>query len=911
VVTRRLAALHDGKEILIYCARKIIDDLVIREERELTCDARAGLVIAHPVQGARATPPAHGVRAPPQAKPAAPSPFRGGAGVGNGERTRPQDHCRTLAAAHTFVAFLAACPTPPPPAPPPPVVEACDAGDEAFVREATLAILGRRPFSEAEVRTGARAIAAITTIDGLDAADAVAGRRAFARSLARDPAYVERWSGHLMDALFVPRTGGQALRECYGTRARTEDEQALAAFVRDTAADDGAIEGDSFTYLDLLRSSLVLDDVSPVYRAHLFAMLTRPNFCGNVEPVAQELALRDEIGGTFDAAYLDRDPVCLACHNSEFAVTDRDDLAQDRHWPAFGKLEEAVFGSSFEVDPKIAHGPLRVTGFFGAVDFGGMFEVLDGALAYCFNDVTGELSPASCIDGALPPCPGSDFGAFCLGFLDAPFCAADGTGACLNTPMCVDESFQVFEPATCVDLAVACSNPDTLAVFCGDFVSTAYCDESGRRPVPQCPSPAAEGEGEGEAAVGLLPWGADPVCGSFNSTPDDDIADVDGRLASARGKRATVLDLDKALKRGADALAVRGIAIDDNGAADGPDEAFAALVAMHVVDGVWREIMGSPLTIATHFPRNEAQQQALQALTDRFVRSHWSLEGLIVDIVTQPLFNLPPPDAGCGPAFGQPAVFDPWVLAEPEEAQRNNSAADGVHPLSSRTLLSAAYAALGWPVPADAQFPGAGVFDEECIVATCAELRALCADNPGCCDELAASCGGSEVLDEASLQRGIGVFHGISEKGFRGLDFQARLTWESRFGGCRSPAGPDAITELAARAADRSATVGDAVRALKERLVNEPTFAGDEQPALTALVGDLLRPAALAPDLEALLRTACGAVLSSPQFQLGGIANEGGPSTPLSTTDADACEALASRGIDDYVLDCSEGVRLR
>ena len=73
------------------------------------------------------------------------SPLHGGAGA------CPWRNEVRVAASLALALFMTACP-PPAPEPLPPIdAPTCDAGDEAFVREATLAILGRRPFSEAEV----------------------------------------------------------------------------------------------------------------------------------------------------------------------------------------------------------------------------------------------------------------------------------------------------------------------------------------------------------------------------------------------------------------------------------------------------------------------------------------------------------------------------------------------------------------------------------------------------------------------------------------------------------------------------------------------------------------------------------------------------------------------------------------
>ena len=291
---------------------------------------------------------------------------------------------------------------------------------------------------------------------------------------------------------------------------------------------------------------------------------------------------------------------------------------------------------------------------------------------------------------------------------------------------------------------------------------------------------------------------------------------------------------------------------------------------MNIVDNTWKEIVGTPLTIATHFPRNQAQRDLLQSLTDRFVASHFSLRALVADIVTSGYLNLKSPDQACGEAFSYPPVFDPWVRDEPDAVKRNNSAADAVHALSSRTLLSAAYAALGWPHPTNEPFPeGLGVaLDVGCFddFSTCEALASACSEG-ACCAERDAACAAvDDGLAEAEFQRGIGVFHGASEKGFRGLDFQARLFFESRFGLCQKPAGVDrdVVDDVIADLSQRGGTVGDAVNALEFRVAGADVF---DDADLGLDVDN-----AVSVDDEEDLRVVCGALLASPQFQLTGIA---------------------------------------
>ncbi|MDP2341134.1 MAG: hypothetical protein Q8O67_09260 [Deltaproteobacteria bacterium] len=636
----------------------------------------------------------------------------------------------------------------------------CDAGDAAFVVDATLALLGHRPRSHTEVELGVQAIAA-------------SDRRTWALQLMEHPDFIERWTELVLDDLYVPRTGVQAMAECYGTALLPDPSAAgdvdLAVFVRDNAGID-AVASTTFTFLDLLKQSLVLDDLSGPYRAHLYALLTRLNGCTNVDPVEQELAFRDEIGHAFEASYLNRDPVCLACHTSSFAVTDDEDPALDRHWPLRGRFEDSVFGSGSIDDPRVPRAVFRVQGFVTPVT---------------------EEEPV--------PLPGS-----------------------------------------------------------------------------------------------FSPWGADLVCGSFaRDLGSDDPAAVDAHFAGVDGRRVSIIDLEASLKRGVDAIATNGLVIDADDAIADPDSAFAYLVAANIVDNTWREVVGSPLTIATHFPRNQSQRDVLQSLTDNFVASHFSLKQLLADVVTSGFINLQAPESACSDAFGYPPIFDAWTRDEPVPEARNNAASDAVHALSARTLLSASYAALGWPAPEAQAFPEAGL-DAECfeLFNSCTALEQACADGE-CCPERDASCAAIDgPLSETEVQQGIGVFHGISEKGFRGLDFQARLFFEARFGSCEKPAGVAADVVDDVVAASATATVEDLVLTLKERLTQDTSLDAGERALLEGLMGRALdRPAADVVDVEAKLRVLCGALLASPQFQLTGVASSSSPPAPFQPRVAEVCRA--------------------
>lgn len=668
-----------------------------------------------------------------------------------------------------------------PPDPPVLTYDQCDSDPAAFVRDASLALLGHRPASQQEVDVYVALYQQVAAAveDEQTTADP---RAVVARALLTRPERGERWTAHFMDALRVTRTDDQALVDCWGQTRLDSVDPALAEFVR--ANPPTMTRPLPFTMLDLARSAIAADDPTVIYRAHLFPLVSAPIVAANVPDVEAELARREDFGNTFDAAYLNRDIVCLGCHNSQSSITDSEDPALDRHWPLAGFVDRAVFGASTGGEAARAHAMFRVDGFL----------------------------------------------------------ADNGT----------------------------------------------------RRP-----------------------WGMGSECGRFVDPAQlpPDPAGVDGKFASLTGDRLTVFDLDRALAHGFDSLRGQALVVGADGAIADPDAALAYMVATGIVESVWREAVGTPLTIANYFPRNQAARDTLQRLTDHFVASGYSLDTLLVDIVSSEYFSRRPPEDGCsaGP-YTYPAVYDPWVTADSDPERRGNGPGDAIAPVSARTLLSAAYSALAWPPPPNQQFPS----DEEgCDQLTCPQLGAACQFNGTCCDTYDVQCNGQPPVndpEELPFLRAVGVFLKAGDRGFRGLDFQARLAWEDRFGICAKPfrvGGDDFIDRaVAAGHASATATVGDVVAVLKDRLIGEPQVgAGAEAAALEALLGQPL--AAPASNLTvASARRLCGVLLSSPQFVLQGLAGRGG-TAPALTLPEDGfdpvCARLAAAPPAGWTITCAPG----
>ncbi len=392
------------------------------------------------------------------------------------------------------------------------------------------------------------------------------------------------------------------------------------------------------------------------------------------------------------------------------------------------------------------------------------------------------------------------------------------------------------------------------------------------------------------------PWGWTPSCGSFAAPASvgTDIAGIDAKLGSVTGTSSTVYDVEAALLRGFTAL--RGVALPGDAAISDPDTALAWLVTLKITEDVWRQATGTSLTIANYFPRNKAASDVLYALATKFAQSGYSLKTLLSAIVSTDYFNRQAPDAQCGAEpYNYPNVFDPWVIADADPKKRNNSPGDAVSAVDARTLFSATAAALDWTEAPDAtRFPDAVA--ASCQNQSCTELQGQCTGSNRCCSSYQSLC------VELPFDRAVGVFLRNSERGFRGLDFQARLAWENRYGACARPAWvtQDFIDRLiAAGAADPTATGRDVVSALKDRLIGEPMIQdGAEQDALAAVLGALDGPATALT--AANLRKVCGALLESPQFLLQGIAGKGGERpklTPAAASYEAVCGDLAATGI--------------
>ncbi|MFT3924620.1 MAG: hypothetical protein QM778_18920 [Myxococcales bacterium] len=688
---------------------------------------------------------------------------------------------------------------------------ACQSSDQAFVRNALMAVLGRRPYSQAEVQAYADLIGQIDAIDHVTDETNPPGsklrrsRKALLDILFKDSGYAKYWAELYRDFIKVQRADEQYNGPCFA-EPMNANPVAVAATIRSKpASSDGGGTG-TFTMYDVVQGSLALDDVTPIYDANIFAMLTLTYLGANATPVALELTRRRDFGAWFEGVYLHRDTVCLNCHNSEFSVTQTNNPLTNRHFPINALLEKSLFGEST--------GPVTFGGYEG-----------------------GDRSHA--------PLRYRDFVNDC------------GT-----------------RTQTQAQANVKCADPNELVVRC---LNERIC--------------ASE-----VAKRQARPWGWAAACGKYKEEKyvTIDLAGVQAKFGNLTGLRTSPWGLAESLRTGFAKLKKEGLGADEAGEVADPDKAFAYLTAMNIVEKVWIQIVGTPLTIPTRFPRNAAARDQLQHLTEEFIKSGFSNRKLVETVLASPYFNVPAPSEGCGAKpYALPAIFDPWVIAETDAAKRKNSAADGIVSLPSRTAASLVYSAMGWtPIAPNSTFPDTFNVDPEDPI--------------------------FPIIDaERTFQSETGHYLKNSEPGFRGFDFQARLGWEDRFAVCSKldPAATDYIDLLLAQVtAPGKATVADLVIALKDRLVGRTSIEPlAEKPALESLLGATLDTDAKSLlDAQAGLRKVCGVIVSSPQFLLGGLAPEDASEAPKLTLPSASyfttCSKIEAAVTGAFSVDCaSEG----
>ncbi len=233
--------------------------------------------------------------------------------------------------------------------------ELCDAGDEAWAKRLIPLVHGRRPESIREVRVLVQMVEQLEAL-GVD------GRATVAMGLARGDQYRDRWKQWIYEQLRVNVSSDRRNEDCYDVRGPEADSPELAAFIRDNPV--ASNYGQPFRMADVVYSSLLLDDLSPAYRADNFARHSAPVIAGNICPEELEDLNRAAFGKIFESSYLGRFTECMDCHRTEMSVTDNSDPEADRHWPLPGNVELATYGVNAALpDAARSHSIFRRHGF--------------------------------------------------------------------------------------------------------------------------------------------------------------------------------------------------------------------------------------------------------------------------------------------------------------------------------------------------------------------------------------------------------------------------------------------------------------------------------------------------------------------------------------------------------------------
>lgn len=748
-----------------------------------------------------------------------------------------------------------------------------DEGHASFAREIIPVMLGRRAHGVDEVEV----IADISELYG---------RKTVIEMLMRDPQFVDHWTHVILDLLNVQRNnvGGIAAQDssCWGEPTRDTPDPAIAIWVRDHAPGDPGAPTPAWNMTDLIQSAIVLDDLSPIYRANLFPMSMRR---------AGSNGQRDAMKDHFMKTYLNRNITCLRCHNPTYSASNKTDgggnIVWRRLWTPTGHPEKALFGDYLDEVAANSRVSLVMRGDIRKPAAGGFGSRPWGMMDACATDTTSRLgrNNGTVTHTGFQAAGSTNYPSAGFGSLDGgvnPKVSLWELEASLHQGIVdLQDGYQRFTPAPSADELVC----GIVEVFSGNCTG---CHSGG--------SPSAG-----------MNLSSDPVAALVNvdtQGPNSTNAKrvvPNSTATSELSRRIHANTVPPRMPPGGGALSASDIAkIDDwinAGAPDGdpsncsssdipdvhPDEAFAFLTASNLVDGIWMSTMGYRLTIDHGFPRNRKQRDALWNLTEyTFLKSDWSLKSVLRKVLGSNWMGRRAPTISHGStAYQLPMVLNPWVEADPTEVsnpaphEKANGQGEMVNRYRVNTVLRQIGHALNWKQPR--AFPSFGGYD--------------------------APYGYPSPLDE-----NLGQYLSPAVPGFNGINFQSLLSLEDEIGLCEKSGhaleSDDWINRLVnevqnfnASNADAPLTVGEVWSILKDRMIQDTTIerelpsalAGNpdamtEEQALMALINQglgtsltLNSPATdlSAAQLEGKLREGCGVLVKTPEFLLTNVTPRG------------------------------------
>lgn len=749
-----------------------------------------------------------------------------------------------------------------------------DEGHASFAREAIQVLLGRSAHGVDEVEV----VADISELYGRDTA---------VEMMMKDQQFIDHWTNVIMELLNVQRqgTGGLSAAQdssCWTEPTRSSPDPAIAEWVRDHGPNDPGAPTPEWNMVDLIQSSILIDDLSPIYRANLFPMAMR---IGGVS------SRRDAVKDHFLKTYINRNVTCLRCHNPNYSASNKTngggDIVWRRLWTISGHPEKALLGDYLDEVAannrvsKVMRGDIRKPAS------GGAGTMPWGMAQDCAKDSFDRNARNSSTVTHLGFQPAGS-----TNYADAGFGSLDGS---------VNPKVSVWELEDALRQGVADLQDGYQRYSPGPSADELVCG------IVEVFSASCNGCHSGGSPSGGLNLASNPVSNLVNVDTSSGISTNAKRVVA--GSTATS-ELSRRINAGSQPPRMPAVGgplsatdkakIDDwiaAGAPDGdpanctssdipevqPDEAFAFLTASNLVDGIWMSIMGYRLTIDHGYPRNKQQRDALWNLTEyTFVSNDWSLKSVVRKIMDSNWMGRRAPTISqADSAYVLPMLVDPWVEADPVEVpnpaahEKANGQGELVNRYRVNTVLRKIGYALNWDQPKP--FPSAGGY--------------------------ASSYGYPSPLDE-----NLGQYLSPGIPGFSGVNFQSLLALESETGLCnksgRALSATDWIDKLVTEvqsfnSANPSSplTVGEVWSILKDRLIQDTTIedvlpsalddvtdAKTEQQALVEFINQglgtnlTINSSATelnASQLEGKLREGCGIIVKTPDFLLSNITPRG------------------------------------
>jgi len=398
------------------------------------------------------------------------------------------------------------------------------------------------------------------------------------------------------------------------------------------------------------------------------------------------------------------------------------------------------------------------------------------------------------------------------------------------------------------------------------------------------------GDDSPEGQPTIRPWGLHPSCGTLATEfTGESLPTV---FAGLDGGYTGLPHLVDQFSAGVESIRSNGLSFSAGAYQDQqlpPDQSLVYMVSAKIVEDVWEDLLGSPLTEAHYYARNDDQRDMHRFLTESFIGNDWSLKELISLIMVTGYANRRAPAQSFQASAGVLApIFDAF-------AGGTNGQGELVFRYPPHALFSQLHHSLGWskwnPFPDEDDYPS---------------------------------------LD---LNRDLEQYLSDSSSGTRDWSFQSLLAWEATVASCEKPGnGADwvdrllqAVEDFDADHPDDPLTVRDVVITVKDRLIGDarissgpvvviddfqndgnqgvccgpepiddyadpggedddigdfvplpPLDAETELEALEAMFGTGLHNAASSvAELELKVRRLCGTLLKSPQRTLAGIVDRG------------------------------------